>query len=70
MTTIEMIQRLRKHEYVNLEEVADRLQDLAQVIDDMMNDHYTDYLEWYAQRCWELEEENAKLKDTINNTKL
>lgn len=70
MTTIEMIQRLRKHEYVNLEEVADRLQDLAQVIDDMMNDHYTDYLEWYAQRCWELEEENVKLKDTINNTKL
>ena len=63
MTTIEMIQRLRKHEHVNLEEVAYRLQELTEIINDMMNDHYTDYLEWYAQRCWELEEENARLKE-------
>ena len=58
-----MIQRLRKHENVNLEKVADRLQELMQVIDDMMNDHYTDYLEWYAQRYWELKEEVQILKE-------
>ena len=64
MTTTEMIKRLRKGEEVDLEEVAFRLYELTQVIDDMMNDHYTDYLEWYAQRCWELEEEIERLKAT------
>lgn len=63
MTTTEMIKKLRNGEEINLEEVAFRLYELTQVIDDMMNDHYTDYLEWYAQRCWELEEENARLKE-------
>lgn len=63
MTTREMIIALRKGEDIDLTEVAYRLQELTEVIDDMMNDHYTDYLEWYAQKCWELEEENARLKE-------
>ena len=53
MTTRDMIDRLRYKRGVDFNEVADRLEELTQVIDDMMNDHYTDYLEWYAQRCWE-----------------
>jgi hypothetical protein len=51
-----------KGEEVDLEEVAYRLGELTQVINDMMNDHYTDYLEYYAERCWQLEEEITKLK--------
>ena len=63
MTTREMIIALHKEEDIDLTEVAYRLQELTEVIDDMMNDHYTDYLEWYAQRCWELEEEVERLKE-------
>lgn len=62
MTTAEMIQKLRNGEKVDLEEVAFRLHELTQVIDDMTNDHYVDYLEWYAERCHELEEEITRLK--------
>ena len=62
LTTSEMITKLRQGESVNLEEVAYRLYELTQVIDDMMNDHYVDYLEWYAKRCWELEAEITELK--------
>lgn len=62
MNTRDMIDRLRYKRDVDFNEVADRLEELTQVIDDMMNDHYTDYLEWYAQRCWELEEEIERLK--------
>ena len=63
MTTREMIIALHKGEDIDLTEVAYRLQELTEVIDDMMNDHYTDCLEWYAQRCWELEEEVERLKE-------
>ena len=63
MTTREMIIALHKGEDIDLTEVAYRLQELTEVIDDMMNDHYTDYLEWYTQRYWELEEENARLRE-------
>ena len=63
MTTRDMIDRLRYKRGVDFNEVADRLEELMQVIDDMMNDHYTDYLDWYAQRCWELEEEIERLKE-------
>lgn len=63
MTTKDMIDRLRYKRAVDFNEVADRLEKLMQIIDDMTNDHYTDYLEWYAQRCWELEEENTRLKE-------
>ncbi len=64
ITTRDMIDRLRHKRDINFDEVADRLEELTQVIDDMINDHYTDYLEWYAQRCWELEEEIERLKAT------
>lgn len=64
ITTRDMIDKLRYKRDINFDEVADRLEELTQVIDDMMNDHYTDYLEWYAQRCWELEEEIERLKAT------
>lgn len=63
MTTQEMITALRRGESVDPNEVAYRLYELTKVIDDMTNDHYTDYLEWYAQRCWELEEENVRLRE-------
>ena len=44
ITTRDMIDRLRYKRDINFDEVADRLEELTQVIDDMMNDHYTDYL--------------------------
>jgi len=39
-----------------IEEAANRLEELQRFIDDMMGDHYVDYLEFYAERCRELEE--------------
>lgn len=62
MLTSEMITRLRYKSGVDFNEVADRLEELTQIIDDMMNDHYVDYLEWYAERCWQLEAEITELK--------
>ena len=62
MLTSEMIVRLRNGEEIDSEEVAYRLAELTQVINDMMNDHYVDYFEWYAERCWQLEAELAELK--------
>lgn len=38
-------------------EAADKLEELQRFIDDMLGDHYVDYLEFYANRCRELEEE-------------
>ena len=63
MTTKMMIECLYEEENPFFHEVADRLEDLTQFINDMTNDHYTDYLDWYAQRCWKLEEENERLKE-------
>lgn len=40
-----------------IEEAADRLEELQRLIDDMMGDHYVDYLEFYATRCRKLEEQ-------------
>ena len=54
--TKEMIRKLRNGEEINLIEVADKLECFVQLIDDMFNDHYVDTLEWYVERCWELEE--------------
>ena len=36
---------------------AEKLQELQQLVDDMFGDHYVDYLEFYTNRCRELEEE-------------
>ena len=63
MTTQDMIRTLRQGKDIDLNEVAYRLYELTRIINDMTNDHYTDYLEWYAQRCSELEEEIAKLRE-------
>ena len=38
-------------------EAANKLEELQRFIDDMLGDHYVDYLEFYANRCRELEEE-------------
>jgi hypothetical protein len=40
---------------------ADKLEELQCFIDDMIGDHYVDYLEFYANRCHELEEELEKI---------
>lgn len=37
-------------------EAADKLEQLQQIIDDMLGDHYVDYLDFYTNRCRELEE--------------
>jgi hypothetical protein len=38
------------------------MQILGKMIDDMNNDHYVDYLEFYANRCRKLEEELDRTK--------
>ena len=38
-------------------EAANKLEELQRFIDDMLGDHYIDYLEFYANRCRELEDE-------------
>ena len=35
---------------------AERLEELQRFIDDMLGDHYVDYLDFYTNRCRELEE--------------
>ena len=62
MRTVEMILKLQSGEHVDQMEVAAKLIELMIMVDNMRNDHYVDTLEWYAERCWELEEEVAKLK--------
>ena len=48
-----------------LENAAEKLQELQQLVDDMLGDHYIDYLEFYTNRCRELEEETEKLRQDI-----
>lgn len=43
-------------------EAADKLEELMKLIDDVLGDHYVDYLDWYANRCRELENEIERLK--------
>ena len=35
---------------------ADKLKELQEFIENMTNDHYVDILEWYTNRCMELED--------------
>ena len=42
--------------YLMLTEAADKLEQLQKLVDDMLGDHYVDNLDWYANRCRELEE--------------
>lgn len=44
-----------------IEEAANKLEQFQNFIDGLLGDHYVDYLEWYANRCRELEEELEKL---------
>lgn len=43
-------------------EAADKLEELMNYIDNITNDHYLDYLEWYQNRCTELQEELDALR--------
>ena len=70
METNELIERLYQHHEdfgqgnpvslfevcCDCKEAADRLGELQRLIDDMLGDHYVDYLEFYTNRCRELEE--------------
>lgn len=46
-------------------EAADRLEKLQRFVDDMLGDHYVDYLEFYANRCRELEDKLEEIKNII-----
>ena len=49
-------------------EAANKLEQLLQIIDDMNCDHYVDYLDWYMNRCRELEEELEEMnKHAVDN---
>lgn len=68
METSELINALREcytkdmpfeqHEMIIA--AADKLEQLQGFIDDLLGDHYVDYLEFYANRCRELEDELAE----------
>lgn len=74
MTTIEIIRMLigsMDSGYIQenddkiielLNAAAEKLEELQQLVDDMFGDHYVDYLEFYTNRCRELEEELEKYK--------
>lgn len=80
METSELIHKLLQHyddyvqgEYQQLIQIcrdcraaADKLEQLQKLVDDMLGDHYVDYLDWYTNRCRELEEELEKTKTERN----
>ena len=45
---------------------ADKIHQLQQFIDDMLGDHYVDYLDWYMNRCRELEDEIESIRGDNN----
>ena len=49
-----------------IEEAANKLEQLQQLVDDMLGDHYVDYLDWYANRCHTLEEELENIRGDNN----
>ena len=81
MTTKELIERLYQHHEdcvygrtqdclqicFDCREAADRLEIAMRLIDDMTSDHYVDYLEFYANRCRELEEELSEKMSNFSN---
>ena len=81
MTTTELIERLYQHHedyaqgYIqnffsicsDCKEAAIKLGQLQQLVDDMTNDHYVDYLEFYASRCRELEEKMLEILSIISD---
>ena len=82
MTTTEIIRMLfgsMDSEYIQqnddkiidvLKMAAEKLQELQQIVDDMLGDHYVDYLEFYTNRCRELEENLTYYQDTIEQIKM
>lgn len=74
MTTIEIIRMLfgsMDSEYIQqnddkiidlLHIAAEKLQELQQLVDDMLGDHYVDCLDFYTNRCRELEEQLSDKK--------
>lgn len=65
METTELIKALREQsDNITIQEAANKLEQLQKFIDDMLGDHYVDYLDWYANRCRELEDErDAAIED-------
>lgn len=75
-STRELIVELKNGNYITMDstivghraptklelEAAKHLEKLMRIIDDMYGDHYVDYLDWYANRCRELEEELDKIR--------
>ena len=68
MDTSELINALREcptkdvpfEQHKMIIAAADRLEQLQSFVDDLLGDHYIDYLEFYANRCRELEDELAE----------
>ena len=52
-----------------LRQAADKLEQLRQFVDDMHNDHYVDYLDFYFNRCWELEDKVDLLEAEVAKNK-
>ena len=50
---------------LDCKQAADKLDQLQRFIDDMYGDHYVDYLEFYINRCRELEEQVECMQDVI-----
>lgn len=46
-------------------EAARKIEELQRIIDDMLGDHYVDYLDFYTNRCRELEKKLEKIKDIL-----
>ena len=44
---------------------AHKIEELQRYIDDMLGDHYVDYLEFYTNRCRELEEKLEKINKIL-----
>ena len=78
-TTNELIEQLRESmdsEYIQqnddkiialLNIAVEKLEKLQQLVDDMFGDHYVDYLEFYANRCRELEEKMSEILSIISD---
>ena len=79
METVKLIERLYQHHedygqgYAQVffevchdcKEAAHKLEQLQQLVDDMLGDHYVDYLEFYSNRCREIEEKIDKIKNVL-----
>ena len=49
-----------------IEAAANKLETLQRLVDDMLGDHYVDYLDWYINRCQELEDELETIRGDNN----